>query len=447
MSHPKNLALLGAALLTALAIASGPARADEIVVRDLATGQESTVRCFDVTSETWSEVKYRERERGAEKSVPTMTVIAIHHTSDKSKNAQGIEAAMGELDRRNYTEAARQFQGLSGGGWKMDFETNRRTGYVSFAENDPPGRNRRPSWVSEYAQFFYAKAKLLQGQEAKDRQALEDALLAVDDVPVPGGDGKQTTGGFLGRFADGNSRFYPEALWIKSQALVALDRYDDAAKTFTELYQQSGRVPLGPRWAYEGMIGPGLIAEAKGDYTAAVAGYRGAMPTMEVLLERETRSWLMREYGRYRALAHTRVAAVMLKDAEESKSPPKFSNLRSWIQKGSPAEVRTYAAGKGWPKERIDALVAGSRDPNVQAVGLTGMGLAYLNEPQPRYEEALLAFKAVTVKYFQVPEQHARALKYLAEAADGAAKASTKPEVKQMYETMAREARERLRTR
>ena len=135
------------------------------------------------------------------------------------------------------------------------------------------------------------------------------------------------------------------------------------------------------------------------------------------------------------------VARVKLADAEKAKSPAKFSSLRSWIKKGTPDEVRKYAAGKSWPQPSVDALVAGARDPRVQAVGLNGIGLAFLNEPKPRNEEAMLAFKSVAVKYFQVPEQHARALFYLAKAASAAAKAANgKAEVKAMYEGMADEA-------
>ena len=90
-------------------------------------------------------------------------------------------------------------------------------------------------------------------------------------------------------------------------------------------------------------------------------------------------------------------------------------------------------------------MVAGARDPAVQAVGYNGIGLAYLNEPKPKYEEALVAFKAVAVRYFEDAEQHARALYYLAQAADGAAK-QAKGEAKEMYAAMADQAAKSLRS-
>ena len=114
----------------------------------------------------------------------------------------------------------------------------------------------------------------------------------------------------------------------------------------------------------------------------------------------------------------------------------RFSDLRTWIRMGMPEELRRKGSAEGLPPSAIDALVAGARDPAVQAVALNGIGLAYLNEPKPKYEMALLAFKAVVVKYFQVEEQPARALYYLAKAAQGAAKEADKakkPDVRDMY--------------
>lgn len=445
MSTIKRLTLTLGAVLGAALFFSPTAGADEIIVRDLNTGAEKTVRCFEITSETWTETKYRERQRSAAKSVPSVAVIRIVR-GDKSANAQQLRSALGELDRGNHAEAARALKELSGGGWKVDFDTGERTGFKSFDESDPKGRNKRPGWVSEYAHFGYAKAKLLEAKATKNRAAFEEALLAVDDVPVPGGDGKQTTGGFLGRFKGGNSRFYPDALWIKAHALVGLARYADAQATFKELQDSATRVKLAPRWTYEGVIGQGVIAEAQGNLTEAVNGYRAAMPTMEVLLEQETRDYMRRRCGHWWSQAHMNVARVKLADAEKAKSPAKFSSLRTWISKGTPDEVRKYAERKSWPKPSVDALVGGARDPGVQAVGLNGIGLAYLNEPKPRNEEAMLAFKSVAVKYFQVREQHARALYYLAKAAGAAAKqAGGKAEVKEMYGNMAEEALKMLR--
>lgn len=441
MNTSTRFFFLGVLLTAAACLLAGPAVADEIVVRDLATGQESAISCHSVTSETWSEVKYKERQRSAEKSVPTLTVVRVRR-SDKSTNAASLTSAIADLKRGNYKEAAQRFHEISGGGWKIDLETGERK-YVSFSANDPSGKNKRPPWISEYSHFYYAKAMFLQGRSINDRDVVEEAYYALEDLQVPGG--KETTGGFLGRFAGGNSRHYPEAMALKGQALVLLARYDDAAKAFTELHKAAIRIPLDPRWAYEGLIGAGTIAESKGDLTAAVTGYRGAIPTMEVLLGQEARNYMRQRYGRYYSQARMRVAAVKLKAAEKRKAPAAFADLRQWIKGGMPEAIRARGKSKGLPPPSIAALVAGARDPAVQAVGYNGIGLAYLNEPTPKYEDAMLAFKAVTVKYFQEPEQHARALYYLAKAASGAAGAA-KGEVKEMYTTMAGEAMKMLRS-
>lgn len=422
------------ALATALAWTAAPALADEILVRDLATGETSGVNAHSVTSESWSEVKYKERARTAEKSLPTTTVAGIKR-SDKSANAQNLRAAIADLGRGNYREAADALQAINGGGLKPDLETGVNK-FVSFSENDPKGRNKRPSWISEYSHFYYAKALALQGEASKDRDVLEQAYWAVDDVPVEGG-GK--SGGFLGRFANGNSRFYPEALSIKANVLVQLARYDDAAKTFSELHNAAIRVPLLPRWAYEGKIGAGKIAEAKGDLNGAVEAYNSAGSTLWVLLGQESRKWMQREIGRYISRARMHTASVMLMKAEKSGSAADFRALRNWLEGGRPGTLRKQGEGRGLSPDAVDALVAGARDPKVQALGLNGLGLAYLNEPKPKYEDALLAFKAVTVRYFQEPEQHARALYYLRKAAEGARDAA-KGDAQAMYSTMAKEA-------
>jgi len=431
-----GLGVLLLGLYAATFVAAVPACADEIVVRDLATGTESSVTVWGVTSESWSEVKYKERERSADKSVPTITVVRIKR-NDKSANAVNLRDAHAELNRGSYREAADALQAINGGGMKMDLETGVRK-YVSFSENDPKGRNKRPSWISEYSHFYYAEALYKLGRKTKDNGVLNEALWAVDDLPVEGG-GK--SGGFLGRFANGNSRFYPQALAIKADLLVLLARYDDAVETFNKLYNAAIGVPLQPRWAYTGKIGTGRIAEAKGDLNGAVEAYNSAGSTLKVLLGQEHRKWMLGELGKYYSYARMRTAAVMLEKAEKSKSTAEFRALRNWIQTSQPEAIRKAGGGS---QDALAALVAGARDPAVQAVGLNGMGLAYLSEKEPKYEDALLAFKAVTVKYFQEPEQHARALYYLAKAAKGA-EGVAKPEAKRMYADMAADAVRMLR--
>ena len=437
---PRGVCCL-AVLALGLASICIPAHADEIIVRDLDTGAKSSINVWGVTSESWSEVKYKERERSAEKSVPTLTVVEINRSSDKSANAQALRAAIAELERGHHREAADAFQAINGGGTKLDLETGERK-FVSFSENDPSGRNKRPSWISEYSHFYYAKAKYLQGAKNNDRAALEEAVLALDDVKAPSGEGK--TGGFLGRFANGNSRFFAEAMMLKANALARLKRYDEAKATFAELDAEAIKVPLEPRWLYEGAIGPGVIAEDKGDLKAATAAYNAASNKMWVMLGKEQRRWLLAEVGRYISRATMRTTAAMLSEAEKSGDAGDFRQLSAHIAGTSPDALRKKAQGRGLGGAAVNAVVAGARDPAVQAVGLTGEGLASLNASKPNYEEALLAFKGVTVKYFEEPEQHARALYYLAKAADGAAKGA-KGDARTMYNAMAKEATRMLR--
>jgi len=442
MNEPKRIFLTGALLAGTLLLWAASARADEIVVRDLASGQESTVPCYAVTSETWAEVKYKERKRSAEKSVPTISVVRIKR-NDKSKAASDLVGAIDSLNRGNFAEAASALHDISGGGWYVDTVGSGDKKYVSFSKNDPTGKNKRPTWISEYAHFYYAKALFLAGEAKNDRDLIEEALLALDDVPVPGGKGK--TGGFLGRFSGGNSRFVPEAMALKARALKFLARYDDAGVTFNALHKAAISIPLDPQWAYEGLIGTGSIAEAKGDFTRAVESYRGAITTMLVLLGQESRTYMRQRYGRYYSQARMRVARLKLQVAEKRKAASAFADLRNWITEGQPEAIRRTGKSKGLPAESIAALVAGARDPLVQAVGYNGIGLAYLREAKPKYVNAMLAFKAVAVKYFEEPEQHARALYYLAQAAEGASKGA-KGEVQSMYASIAEQALTMLRS-
>ena len=440
-THRLGLLTLSALLLGGLLAAAAPAaRADEIIVRDPDTGVKSSINAWGITSESWSEVKYKERERSAEKSVPTLSVVSIKR-KDKSANAASLEAAIADLRRGNFREAAESLRAINGGGGNMDLETGERK-FVSFSENDPTGRNKRPPWSSEYSHFYYAKARFLEGVKNNDRGALEEALMALVDMKVPVGEG--TTGGFLKRFAGGNSRFYAEAMALKAEVLTKLARYDEAKTTFAELDSAALKVPLAPQWLYRGAIGPGVIAEAKGDLTGAVSGYSAASNKLWVILGKEQRKWLLAEVGRYISRARMRTSAVMLASAEKRNAASAFRELRTHITGGSPEALRKKASGRGLSAAAVAAIVAGARDPAVQAVGLNGMGLAYLSDAKPNYEQALLAFKAVTIKYFQEPEQHARALYYLAKAADKAAQ-EAKGEVKTMYAAMVGEATKMLR--
>jgi hypothetical protein len=61
-----------------------------------------------------------------------------------------------------------------------------------------------------------------------------------------------------------------------------------------------------------------------------------------------------------------------------------------------------------------------------------------------QWVDAVLTFSTVRIKYFAVTEQVPRALYYLVQSADGAAKAATRPEAKALFEAQAKAAREEL---
>jgi len=257
---------------------------------------------------------------------------------------------------------------------------------------------------------------------------------------VPGGDGKTRSGGFLARFKEGNSRWFPEAMVLRARALLGLKRYDDAAKIYASLYDSAVSLGIGPRWALESKLGPGMIAEAQDKLVEAVTAYTAASDVMRILLEKEARGCFRKELGRLYSLARTRAAAVKLKSAEDHQSKAEFQELRKFLDEGSTDALRKKFSTR--PKAEIDAIVAGARDPSVQAVTENGLGLAYLHEG--RFEDAVLAFRGVTVKHFQVPEEPARALYYLAKAADAAAK-QAKGEAAKWYEALKDEALKSLK--
>ena len=162
---------------------------------------------------------------------------------------------------------------------------------------------------------------------------------------------------------------------------------------------------------------------------------------MRLMLRDEGRDCFRRALGRYFNRARMKQAAIRLEQAEKNRSPAEFRKLREFIEKSTPAALaRSFST---LPKPQMDALVAGAMDPAVQAVMQNGLGLAYLNEK--KYEEAIHAFRAVEVKYFQDPGEHARALHYLALAADEAAKKASQPEAKQLYQRIRDGAKARLK--
>jgi tetratricopeptide (TPR) repeat protein len=437
MRSPILRAVLAPALVAAALAAASLASADEILYRDPDTCEVKPLRVGEIVAETQKEIQYREKERtGPIKTVPTSLVVEVRRTGDSQ--ATKLQEGIDELERGNLPEARETLLKVSGGGWQVDTEGKRT--FTPFTANDPPGRNRRPSWVSEYAHFHYAKALVLDGMRSKKNDLLEEALLALDDVPVPGGDGKARSGGFLGRFKEIGSRWLSEATLLKARALVGLGRHDEAAKVYEALYESAVSLGLSPRWALEAKLGHGEIAEAQGKPVDARTAYSTAADLMTVLLKDEARNCLRNEIGRDYSIARMRAAAVMLKAAEEHKSAPEFKALREFIEAGTPEALRQKFAGQAKPV--LDALVAGAQDPFVQAVSQNGLGLAYFHEK--RYDDAILAFRAVTVKQFHVPGEPARALYWLGQAADAAAK-QAKGEAAKFYEALRDEAAKSLR--
>jgi len=134
-------------------------------------------------------------------------------------------------------------------------------------------------------------------------------------------------------------------------------------------------------------------------------------------------------------------ARVRLQQAEKSGSAGEFRELRSFIRDSSPKALEVSFGTL--PDDQRAVLVAGATDPNVQAVFRNALGVAAFKEQN--YAEAILAFRAVEVKYFAEPEEHARALFYLAQAADEAAKRAGRPAMKQLFTTYRDRARTRLR--
>ena len=258
----------------------------------------------EVVSETWTEVTYREQAKGPNKSVPTPLVVEVRRAGAKPEE-RDLVAAMGELERGNVTDALRQLKALAGGGYRQNLESGKLE-FVPFSVNDPPVRTKRPPWASEYAHFFYAKALYLDGLARKDKEILEQARLALVDEPIPGGDGKATTGGFLGRFAGGNSRYLPEAMLLKAEVLVALEKYPEAAQAYEDLGKQAISVDIGSRWAYEAKRGIGRIAEAQGKSQEAISAYEDAAEYMKILLGRRSAPARSRRWGAGTAAAARR---------------------------------------------------------------------------------------------------------------------------------------------
>ena len=379
-------------------------------------------------------VRRKRKGKGATEEIPAISVVSVKRSDGRT--GESINTARRALSRKNYEEAVQLMKSVSGGGWRVQADSGDRV-YTSFDAGDPKGRKTRPTWQSEYAHFLYAKALYELGNQKGEKRLLGEALLALDDLPVPGGADKQTSGGFLGRFSGGNSRFYPEALMLKAHALVGLGRFADAEKAFGELGEHAVSVPLHPKWSYEAAIGAGLIKESQGDESGAIDAYNAASGKVLAIVKREQRACLRLELGRLFSRAQVMATALKLRQAEKSSNKKALlAKLRTALLSAKPDNLRKKY--RSMPKAVQDALVLGARDPMVRAVANNGIGLAFLVEK--RYDEAVVPLREVTVVYFQESEQALRAHSYLAKAAAGAAKGAT-GDAKKMYEAMAEESR------
>jgi tetratricopeptide (TPR) repeat protein len=421
-----------AAGLLALAPA---ARAEEIVTRHPDTCETVTIKAAEVLPETWTEVEYRERDKGPTKKVPLTLVVDIRRTTG-GKDRQNLEGAIQDLERGRLTEARTAFRDVAGGGYSTIEGKRVFTSFMPKGAGTAKGK--RPAWTAEYAHFYYAKALVLEGTQSGNTNLLEEAMLVLEDVPNPAPaidpSAKErdkdpgTTGGFLGRFKGGNSRWLPDAMHLKALALVGLKRYEVAAQAFEELFNQALGVGLSPRWVYEAKIGRGLIAEAQNDPDKAVQEYERAPTALETLLTQVPNRCLRLETGRYFSQVRAKAASLLLEKAEKANSDGAFLALKSFLMEGQPEALQTKFAAR--PREQLEALMAGARDPQVQAVTMTGLGMAYRAER--RYDDAIVALRTVAVRHFAARQHAARALYYLAKTAEEAA-AAAKTDVKAAY--------------
>jgi tetratricopeptide (TPR) repeat protein len=433
---PTARRLLPAALAAAAWVALAPtARADEIVTRHPETCELVTIKAAEVLPETWTEVEYRERDRGPTKKIPLTLVVDIKRTSG-GKDRSLLEGAIQDLERGNLAEARAALKDVAGGGYSTIDGKRVFTSFVPKGAGTAKGK--RPTWTAEYGHFFYAKALVLEGLKSGNTNLLEEALLVLEDVPnpapAPPPEGSRekpdagTTGGFLGRFKGGNSRWLPDAMHLKALALVGVKRFDQAAAAFEELYNQALGVGLSPKWVYEAKVGPGLIAEAQNDAEKAVQAYERAPTALETLIAQVPSRCLRLEAGRYFSQVRARAAALLLDKAEKAGSDAAFLSLKTFLMDGQPEALQQRFSGR--PREQLEALMAGARDPEVQAVAMTGLGMAYRAEK--KYDEAILALRTVAARHFAARDQAARALFYLAKSAEEAA-AGAKPDVKAAY--------------
>ena len=415
---------LGISLATATA---QPAIADEIRYYDPLTCEPTAEQVADIVEENWATTSYRVKAGQNLKRVDTRLVIDIRRTAEDSQ-ILAFKSALAEFQSGNWAGARQGFGTVAGGGLTQDSVT----GEIKNKPFPAP-EGGKVKWYVPYTHFFYAASIYREGLAKKDDKLLEFALEALDADTAE-------AKGFLARYKEGKSRYYADAMLLKAQVLLALKRYDLAAAAFDALYQKSLTVPMGVRFSSESKLGPGRIAEAKGEGAAAEAAYEAASAAVLSLLDQPQDACSRRELGRLYNEARMQKARIMLAAAEKADSPPEFARLRTYLQAGSPEALRTKLTGR--PPEVIDAVLGGALSPTVQALANNGIGLALLSEK--KYADAVFAFTNVRIKYFSVADEVPRALYYLAKAADLASAAATKPDAKTLFKDQATAARAEL---
>ncbi len=452
LSRPLRGALAACAAVLGAVAAAPRALCDEVQIRRVNpdTAEPVTEKIAEVTDENWVEVSYRAAERAPIKKIPTRLVIDVRRITDDPQ-AASFQGAMEDLLGGRFADAALAFQNVGGGGPRMD--DNGRPVFRPFGGGEASGPGEKagkPRWYTEYAHFWYAYAAWKDGVAkggatvAEGKTILENALRALDadkpksrngDVEVP------AEKGFLVRFREGKSRYYADALLLRANLLADLGRHDDADAAFDALYQKSLQAPIGVRWSYEAKVGTGRVAALKGIATEAESRYESAAAAVESLFATAPDQATRVELGRFYNEARMRKAQVMLEAAERDKSPAAYARMRDFLVGGTPDALRKRFSGK--PPEVVDAVVAGAMSPTVQAVAQNGIGLAFLAEK--KHVDALFAFAAVRIKYFQVAQEVPRALYYLAQAADAAGDAAPKAEAKAAYKALAAATRDELK--
>ena len=119
-SVPLALPLAAAAATFLLA---GEARADEIRWADPATEEVHAEKVFEVTEETWTQVSYRQKDKGPIKRIETRLVLDVRRSGEDA-NIGAYREALDSFNKGNFRPAALAFGQVAGGGLRRDPNTD-----------------------------------------------------------------------------------------------------------------------------------------------------------------------------------------------------------------------------------------------------------------------------------------------------------------------------------